>query len=31
MAFVTWSRRTVSHQRVRFVKARTVRTMVIGM
>ena len=29
MAFVIWSRRTVSHQRVRFVEARTVRTMVI--
>jgi murein DD-endopeptidase MepM/ murein hydrolase activator NlpD len=28
MAFVIWSRRTVSHQRVRFVEARTVRTMV---
>jgi murein DD-endopeptidase MepM/ murein hydrolase activator NlpD len=29
MAFVIWSRRTMSHQRVRFVEARTVRTMVI--
>jgi methylthioribose-1-phosphate isomerase len=29
MAFVIWSRRTGSHQRVRFVEARTVRTMVI--
>ena len=29
MAFVIWSRRTMSNQRVRFVEARTVRTMVI--
>ena len=29
MAFVIWSRRNVSHQRVRFVEARTVRAMVI--
>src|ERR1700733_1484535 len=29
MAFVIWSRRTVSQQRVRFVEARTVRTLVI--
>ncbi len=29
MAFVIWSRRTVSHKRVRFVEAGTVRTLVI--